>query len=140
MPEEYWAGFRPQPQKVSGELKVVELTTETSLELPNAFARVTTKTGFESWGAQVRKLDVRPGGRIDVTLWQELEAEGAFASIDLGKSVEFTLDSFGLVRFSFSESSGGTTITLKCSRIVEVSDWQNFEASAERLLKAVSTN
>lgn len=133
-------GFRPLPQKVEGELTIVELSTESSLSLPQAFARASTKAGFEAWGAEVRKLDTRPGGRIDITLWQEIKAEGAFAAIELGKNIEFTLDAVGLVRLSFASIASGSRVTIRCSRISEPADLPAFENLVSRILTAVAAN
>lgn len=140
MAEEYWAGFRPQPQKVAGELTTVELSTETLLTVPQVFARASTRAGFESWGVEVRKLDARPGGRIDITLWQELNAEGAFAAIDLGRKIEFTLDAVGLVCLSFASTASGSRVDIRCSRIVEPADLPAFKELVARFLNSIATN
>lgn len=140
MAEEYWAGFRPQPQKVEGELVSFEVTVDSPLAHGEAFARVTTPAGAGTWATEVRKLDPRPGGRIELVVWDGLMAEGAFAQIALGKSVHFTLDAFGLVEVQFSPLEAGTRISLKCTKIVESDDRDLFEGNAKKLLAAIAAS
>lgn len=140
MAEEYWVGFRPQPQRVEGELVSFEVTVDSPLAHGEAFARVTTPAGAEIWATEVRKLDPRPGGRIELVLWDDLVAEGAFAQIALGKSVDFTLDALGLIQMRFSEGKAGTRISLKCTKIVESDDRDLFESNAKKLLNSIAKN
>ena len=140
MAEEYWAGFRPQPQKVEGDLVTIELTVESPLEHGEAFARVTTPSGVGLWATEVRKVDARPGGRIEIVLWDGLVAEGAFAQINLGKAVNFTLDAFGLIELAFAATKAGTAIKLKCTKIVSADALEKFEQNVSRLLAAIAAN
>ena len=138
MAEEYWVGFRPQPKKLEGTLVSFDISAATTLSLPEAFARMSTASGFEKWAKQVHKLDTRLGGRIEVTVWDDLLAEGAFSQLSLGKVIEFTLDAFGLLRFTFEPQGAETIIRLNCAKVVPESQADQLKTDALRLLTTIA--
>jgi hypothetical protein len=138
--EEYWVGFRPQPKEIDGNLISFELSVVSSLSLPVAYARVSTSSGFATWAHEINKIDPRLGGRIDFCPWEGLRTEGAFSQFNLGKSVEFTLEAFGLLRFTFAESRAGMTIRLSCSKVETEGQVETLKTDALRLLNAVAKN